>query len=389
MKLSIGLVVKDFVSPAPLDKFLDNAKKYGHQIHSVIVAYSCRIDWTVVEYLRREAPVYTVKINGNTRAEEEFKKRGVSEKSAETLLRCDVLDDSGLVPYGFNRNTVLIEAMLSGADALVFVDSDVLPGVLTYKDGGAELMEVDFFGSHLEQLQKGAAFTTSDYSGYNILPPASFDGMDDLLIGLQKEEMIPYWRTSGEHGCLALQDSVTPEPNPSSKALGGNLGILITGREAPPPFFSPHYYIDGTLYLARGEDTIISRTAANGDKLCIDIDTHIFHDTYGDYPRRPDIKTAPAIQNRFFYACTGWIGRNPFLNYLNGMDLKLVRERQAYYLARGAKALSEYTANPSYNMLPEALEISWDSLPGAVDGYTRTLEAWDEFTERSVFNCAY
>jgi hypothetical protein len=64
-------------------------------------------------------------------------------------------------------------AALTGTDTLIFVDSDVKPEVLRRdSDGSIRLQAVDFTGRHLQALSQGADISTSEYSGYRILPPA-------------------------------------------------------------------------------------------------------------------------------------------------------------------------------------------------------------------------
>ena len=50
----------------------------------------------------------------------------------------------------------------------------------------------------------------------------------------------------------------------------------------------------------------------------LDIQTPIFHDTYGDYPKIPDLQNNSSVRDRLYYACTGWIGRNVFFRWKTG-----------------------------------------------------------------------
>jgi hypothetical protein len=78
-----------------------------------------------------------------------------------------------------------------------------------------------------------------------------------------------------------------------------------------PPFFSPTYLVSDTLFLARGEDTLIGLEAGRRGLQCMDIDTLIFHDTFDISPSRGS-EDDREIQLRLYYACTGWLGRKPF-----------------------------------------------------------------------------
>ena len=137
-----------------------------------------------------------------------------------------------------------MEAMFTGTDYLIFVDSDVRPEVLRKTpDGAVQSEEIDFIGAHLHGLSLGADVTSSDYSGYNILPPASFDGMKDLLWGLHKESMADFWQNSEAHRGLVIQEDQNAEPQPTTKVLGGNLGIRMSALTTLPPFFSPLLFL--------------------------------------------------------------------------------------------------------------------------------------------------
>ncbi|MBQ9179672.1 MAG: hypothetical protein IJ132_02595 [Firmicutes bacterium] len=392
MKIALGMMIRNFISPHPIDTFLDNAAKYGHDITNVIVVYSGEFNEDAKKEIETKYGVkFTAhKINEAKSARDELTKMGVSEKSVAKLLYTDILSRQGLVPYGFNRNNVMIAALLEEVDVLFYIDDDVAPYVLRKKTSTSDRekeiyeQEIDFFGRHLEQIEAGARYTTSDYSGYNILPYAHFDGMEELLVGLQKDSMLEFWLHAREHKCMYLQQNDPPVPRRTKKVLGGNLAIDLRSRADLLPFFSPTYELDGTVYLARGEDTLIANLAEEAQLKCIDVDMYIFHNTYGDFPEIPSLKDKAKTQERFFYACTGWIGRNPFMNYLLGNSLERMRARQERNLIYGAQALIAYTGNDMFGLLPRAHSAAWDSLPSMVLDYEDTMDAWSEFIHKII-----
>lgn len=384
MKLAIGMITRDFVSEQILTEFLDNAEKYGHQIDSVIVAYSHRFEPKAAGRLRDRAASTFIRLNHYDRAEAELLRLGMPDEAAKPLLYCPLLEKNDLVPYGFNRNTVVIEALLSGVDVLFFIDTDVHPYVLRRdaESGVIVQEEIDFFGRHLQGIRQGADITTSDYSGYHILPPAQFPHMEELLYGLHKEALIPFWLDSKRHSCLTLQETAAPLSRPTGKVLGGNTAIRMEALSTVPAFFSPYYFSGDTPYIARGEDTLLGATAAQGGISCIDIDTLIFHDTYGDFPAVPSLSDSPAVRSRLFYACTGWIGRNTFFRWkMGGMPAEESAER-ARQLRTGAHALAEYTQDNRFRQLPEISEDAARFLPEMIRQYDETVHAWDCFIRR-------
>jgi len=358
--------------------FVENAEKFGHKLDCVIVAYTHTHDPKIEYNLSRKVPYYAININNPHYCREQMRHRDIPELMINKLLECPVDTKAGLVPYGFNRTIVVMEAILRGMDTLFFVDSDVYPKVLKKKQDKLVLEEIDFFGAHLEHLNAGSLVTTGEYSGYNILPPASFEGMGDLLTGVQKAEMREYWETSESHRCLVLQSDKI-EPKPCKKILGGNMAIKLSAFSGLPPFFSSHYTVDDILYLCRGEDTMLGMEIAQGGIECTDIGINPLHDTYRKYPEEPDLRGDKAVQERFFYACTGWVGRNPLFNHVLRNDLQETREYQRGHLEKGLKTLAEYTANPDYNKVLKNFDKSWDSIGRYIMEFNRVSEAWDSF----------
>ena len=382
MKIAIGMVVRDFRSAKPLTEFLDNAEKHDHAIDRVIIAYSHQMDIAAERELQARTKVSLIRLQEFGRAYLILKEIGVSHTSIQNLLFCPLIDTHGLVPYGFNRNQVLLEALFTETDILLFVDSDVLPFTLRrMPDGSAQRCEVDFVGAHLRSMAMGADITSSDYSGYNILPPAQFDGMTDLLWGLHKENMADFWQSSVETGGMLLQEGNAGGPTPTTKILGGNLGLRMRAFPAFPPFFSPYYFFDKTPLLARGEDTLLGLAADQYHIKCVDIQTPIFHDTYGNYPKVPDLRNDSDVCDRLYYACTGWIGRNVFYRWKTGHALSEFAQRNQQ-LSAGAKALYRYTKDRRFLRLPEVQSAAEAWLPDMIWQYQRSKEAWTEFTER-------
>jgi hypothetical protein len=383
VKISIGVITKDFNSLEPIDEFLENASKHNHEIYSVIIVYSHGCDFRLVESLKKNVKVFLVKINDVPEIKRRLIRMGLSTENIEILLSCPTLKKYGLVPYGLNRNYALIKALLSGSEALVFIDTDVYPRVLVKKDDEVKEKEIDFIGRHLEYLRiEEVIITTSDYSGYYIIPPMSFTGMKELFIGLQKEDAFEFLRNFNEHNCLNLDNNKKRKIFETDKILGGNVAIKLSALKELPPFFSTVYNVNGDNVLSRGEDTLLGIKLKKSDKKCIDIDTKIFHNTFGNYPEIPDIKKDKSIKDRFYYTCLGWIGRNPFLNWLKGEDIEEIKNRQKKNVIIGSKAVAPYLNDERFLILPEALEISYHNLERVISEYENTMRAWNDFIEK-------
>lgn len=381
MRIAFGMVIRDFLSAKPLTDFLDNAKKYGHPIDRVIVAYSHQCDVSAVKELQARTTLSLIRLQEFRKAYQVMKELRVNHSVIQQLLFCPLLDSYGLVPYGFNRNQVLLDALFSSTDVLIFVDSDVSPSVLRRSENGdMSQYEIDFVGAHLRGMEMGADITGSDYTGYNILPPASFSGMDSLLFGLHKENMTEFWKNSESLGGITLQERKNTKPIPTVKVVGGNLGIRMSAFPKLPPFFSPYYFWGQTPFLARGEDTLLGIAAAQSNIKCMEINAPIFHDTYGDYPRVPSLQNDEQVKTRFYYACTGWIGRNVFLAWKAGISPYSLQRKAS--LTEGAKALYRYTNDKRFLRLPDIQRAAEERMSDMAKQYRQAAAAWNELTER-------
>ncbi len=382
MKIAIGMIVRNFLSAQPITDFLDNAEKYGHTVDHVIVAYSHQADSDAVNALKSRTTLSLIKLHHYERAHLIMREIGVRYSSIQHLLYCPLIDTHGLVPYGFNRNQVLMEALFCNIDYLIFIDSDVQPRILRLlSDESIQAEEIDYIGAHLHGMSCGADVTSSDYSGYNILPAASFDGMTDLLWGLHKENMAEFWESSEYNNGLIVHSESISKPVPTTKVLGGNMGIRMNALLTMPPFFSPYFFYRKTPYLARGEDTMMGFSANQQHIKCLDIRTPIFHDTYGDYPRLPDLKNDEKVRDRFYYACTGWIGRNVFLRWKTGHTPSEFTQRYMQ-LKAGSNALYRYTMDKRFLTLPNIQSAAEEWLPDMIIQYQKSKESWSDLIER-------
>lgn len=384
ISIALGLITRRLDNPKPILRFLNNARVHGHGVDRFIVAYSHAVDPGVVEALRRQARVDVLRAHADPGLIHSLRAAGLSADEVEKLVEVPSWPCHREVPYGAYRNTVLAHALLTGIDYLLFFDSDVQPRVLTdYADGRAMWQEIDFVGGHLAHLQRSrVAATSSDYSGYYIIPPMRFDGLGDLLVGVGKDLALDYLADFEEHGCLNLGPAQPAAPVPTGKVLGGNLGLSLDNPRRLAPFFSTTYAVDGRCVLGRGEDTLLGQSIHSSDGLALDIDLRIFHDTYDDFPRVPDVRRK-AVRDRFYRACLGWIGRNPFLIWLqaksgrSGASFEAQIARQSEELARGGPKAARYLGDPRFATLAAALDESLAALPDMIVRYERLIEGWD------------
>lgn len=393
------MITKDLLTIEPLDQFLDNADKFGHQVDSVVIGYADQLDENVVEELRSRVEVYLVKIRQSKSLHQKLADLGMSEQSIHDLICDHSRPSDGRAAYGVSRNHVILEAMMNDIDTLVFIDTDVYPEVVIKEKDlldvsqyetrqtqleGIYIQEIDFLGEHLKYLKEDHVMvTTSDYTGYYIIPPMNFLGMEDLFFGLKKEQAYNYIMDSYHHHCLATDHGRRRKGFKTNKVLGGNVAIKLALFKTMVPFFSSTYHVEGGKYLTRGEDTLLAiQVKHQEDIVFYDIDMKIFHNTYGHFPTVPDILNDPVIQDRFYYACMGWIGRNPFLNKMNGMDVDSVYHLEHDYLISGSRAIAAYLNDDRFLILPKAHKLAYDHLEIMNQEFEAFKKSWFDFIRR-------
>lgn len=381
--IALGLITRYFIDPEPVLRFLENARAHGHTIDRVIIAYSHKKDGSAVEEVEKQCPIDLLRVSDSHPLQEQMQQVGVSSASISGLLDLPDGGKEGEVPYGAYRNAVLFKALLDGIDYVLFFDTDVEPRVLTYLDGvDVGWHEIDFVGTHMRSLSKeNVSATTSEYSGYYIIPPMSFPGLGELLTGLGKGMALEYMEDCHEHQCLNLGPVSPGTPKPTDKPLGGNLGLNLRQPWRLAPFYSTIYSFSGMTIKGRGEDTLLGQSISASKGRIIDVDLRIFHDTFEDFPDVPDVRKE-SIRSRFYWACLGWIGRNPFLSwYLDQMgylktDWRSETTLQRIGLEAGGEKAAEYLGDPRFIDLTAAFEASFAALPDTITRYQRLMEGW-------------
>ncbi len=382
-KIALGLITRDLLDPKPVHRFLDNAASYGHSVERVIIAYSHHADDRAIEELESRIALDVLCVHNAPSLEHKLIDLGLKSSEIEGLLAVPSWESCRETPYGAYRNAVLMKALLEGMDYLLFFDTDVEPCVLTeLDDGKASWEEVDFVGTHMTALVRDdVSASTSEYSGYYIIPPMEFEGFGDLLFGLGKGMALEYMDNCKEHQCLNLGSPYPRRLEPTYKPLGGNLGLSLKMFWRLAPFFSTIYRYDDLCVKGRGEDTLLGQALTDAEGMIMDIDLRVFHDTYIDFPEVPDIQRRP-IRDRFYMACLGWIGRNPFMTWFleqrGRLDTSFEAEIQIQRLGLqiGGEAIAEYLQDARFRDLPAAFECSYDALPASIDRFTRLIKGW-------------
>ena len=389
-RIALGAITNYLNSIHPFMNFIANARAHGYELDRLIICYSHGYKTQCLERLQQTVNVNLIQLNYDPDLREELKTAGLSKKEIEFFLRTPEFDYHRLIPYGKRRNLVLLKALIiePKIDYLFFIDTDVKPRLLLSAAGNTRV--INFFGRHLFNLEKeNVAITTSDYSGYYIIPPLKFKGVKKLLTGLQKSKAYP--KVKNLKNNLYLADPEQNNIKKTNKILGGNHALDLNYIKKLCPYYSTSYIYKRELYLGRGEDTLLGIEARTCRKNnIIDIDTPIFHDLYGNFPKKPDIKDKN-VQKRLFYACTGWLGRNPFLNWylkekniISREEFKNRYKTQKDALTIGAPLLAKYAQNDDFNLLPEMFSAAWLQLDQMVENYEDLSENWNSVSDKII-----
>ncbi len=381
-RIALAQITKSLDDPNPAQQFLSNARDHGHRVERLIVAYSHGADEQVVRTLRRQTRLDLVSAHGDPGLSRRLSEAGLQDRDVNRLMKVPSWRSWKEAPYGAYRNAVIFTALLEGIDYLIFFDSDVWPRELVALDEGPLWNEIDFVGEHIASLSlPGVVATSSEYSGYYIIPPMSFEGLDELLTGLGKGSDPYCLARLTDRGCLATSHKGRIRTGPTNKLLGGNLGLSLGNPELLLPFYSSGFEFWGMYVMGRGEDTFLSQGLVDLGSEMIDIKLPAFHDTFVNFPSRPNAQSKDA-RDRFYRACLGWIGRNPLLAWRmselgtleSSLDEELERQRRG--LRYGGEMAARYLSDDRFETLADALESSVDALPQSIARYRSLMSGW-------------
>lgn len=388
-KIALGAITNHLNSIHPFINFVFNARANGYKLDKLIICYSHGYKTKTLERLQQIIDVDLIQLNYDPELRNEFKTAGLNKKEIDFFIKTPEFNYHKLISYGKRRNLVLLKALITEPklDYLFFIDTDVNPYLLVSTKGNTK--NINFFGRHLAYLKKeNVVITTSDYSGYYIIPPLKFKRVNKLLTGLQKRKA--YKMVKNLENNLSLANPVQKNIRQTNKILGGNHALDLNYIKKLSPYYSTSYIYNKKMYLGRGEDTLLGLEVPDKEHQIIDIDTHIFHDLYGNFPKKPDIRDEN-VQKRLFYACTGWLGRNPFLNwYLKEKNLiskekfKKRYKTQKNALKIGSPLLAEYAQNNKFNFLPELFSAAWVQLDQMIANYETLSKNWNSVTDKII-----
>ena len=381
-KTAFGVIVRDVDTLSPYIDFLKNASRFGYEISYLIIVYNNSVDKRIIKELGKYTNVVLIHPGDSEYIAEKLIHLGLSHIEADYLIETPFCSKYNMISYGTMRNYVMLTALFLEADHLIYFDSDVYPKILNSFTNENEYLfhETDFVGNHMKILLSSddIVVTTGDYTGYYVVPKLNFPKLYDLLFGMQKEDQ--YERiVSGEEP--VIQRNIIPGRSETHKIIGGNCAVDLSNFNFLPPFHSNMLVMDNECFLGRGEDTLFGPVIQKFNGRCIDIDMKIFHNCFGDFPNKPSIVVQKNI-DRFYYACMGWIIRNPFYNFItkrytdNYEEIDI--ERRYKCLELGSIAAAEYFSEERFLNFPKAFGDAYDKIENDTNYFYNKLEVWDK-----------
>lgn len=327
--------------------FLDNMQLHGHnpKDFSVYLAIDTKymnskesefiLDSNIVSAFKKVQ--YIFEKDRDSISVELIEKYAVSESVATALIKGN--------GYSKQRNSAILQALADNNDAIIFIDDDEVPYIPIKKENGQIIWKnLDFFGSHIDAILRGADVTRGPYMGYQSPVPSDFENNvpaeirqklgealelgSDVITSKSFFNMMNHIQYLNEEEINNPTRPVVVKPGPFGKHIyAGNMGINLNSvrQGKVPAFFTPPN--------SRGEDTIFALQINHLN--VIEVPAYIFHDPFDVYPEilnkkfPSNLKSIPVNSKtieRFRSALEGWLKYAPILLFLKHNDKTLVNK---------------------------------------------------------------
>ncbi len=300
--------------------------------------------------------------------------------------------------YAAQRNSILYSAIKNGIDYLLFLDDDEYPVAVTKNYVLPIWSGQEVLSTHLANIWK-ADITNGHHCGYiSPIPYIEFNDVlkeDDfrLFIKAISNEVVNWEtiRSVMKNGGVTYADTrvlteteVTEvqEENNTKFITGANLCINLTDHERVFPFYNPPG--------ARGEDTFLSTCLSEATVLRVPCYT--FHDGFLTYSHLMDgvLPTrlkyieadTPAIIERFYKACIGWIRYKPLFLYITQREAynEKMEETRAL-LSSTIEKICLYFGKKDFNNIIDEFEYYNKNVEKHYEDFLETKRIWAKLTK--------
>ena len=296
--------------------------------------------------------------------------------------------------YAGKRNALLLNAIKSGMDYLIFMDDDEYPMAVTNTRNSAIWGGQHVLLRHLQFIEN-ADITHGHHCGYispipyveynekmteadfrKFVEAISNDIVNwECLSGVMKNGGVTYADTE----ILKSDDAYEVEETNGAKFISGaNLCINLKNPSRIFPFYNPPG--------ARGEDTFLSTCLT--ERKVLRVPCYTFHDGFSTYNtllegvlpiRLKFIRSndSDAIAVRFYKACIGWIRYKPLLMYITDpetYEAKIEEMRKSLYSV--LPKVCAYFKQPDFINIIAELEKYHKNVKKHYNQFQETKQVW-------------
>ncbi len=295
--------------------------------------------------------------------------------------------------YASLRNVLLVEAIKSKMDYLLFLDDDEYPMAVTKNAKVALWSGQHVLKTHLLNIEN-ADITYGYHCGY-ISPIPTVEYSDILtesdfgkfILAISND--IVNWDTmkaAQANGGVTYADASilaanrvleVPEVNHAKFISGSNLCVNLTEPTRTFPFYNPPG--------ARGEDTFLSTCLS--DRRVLRVPCYAFHDGFSTYNHllsgvlptvlKPIKADSKQIVKRFYNACIGWTRYKPLLLYItNPSEYEEKMLEMETYLSETLPHICKYFGFSSFKNISAELRKYNNAVEEHYGEFLMTKKTW-------------
>ena len=295
--------------------------------------------------------------------------------------------------YASLRNVLLVEAIKSKMDYLLFLDDDEYPMAVTknakvalwsgqhvLKTHLMSIMDADItYGYHcgyispIPTVEYSDSLSENDFSKFILAISNDIVNWDSIKKVLENGGV-----TYADASILAANSVLeVPEINRAKFISGSNLCINLTEPTRTFPFYNPPG--------ARGEDTFLSTCLS--DRRVLRVPCYAFHDGFSTYNHllsgvlptalKPIKAESKQIVKRFYNACIGWTRYKPLLLYItNPSEYEEKMLEMETYLSETLPHICKYFGFSSFKNISAELRKYNNAVEEHYGEFLMTKKTW-------------
>src|SRR6056297_2542538 len=98
-KVAIGVITNYVNTLSPYLDFLNNARKYGHTVSDMIIAYSHTANKLITDRINQEVNLHLIKLNSDPQFRKQLQNIGMTKRDINILFYSENFEKYGIIPY--------------------------------------------------------------------------------------------------------------------------------------------------------------------------------------------------------------------------------------------------------------------------------------------------